>query len=210
MTEFWFADENIVFSLALIAMFALGLFQLFGVGDFGAEVGVDLDGNAELGSSADGLLGFFGLGYLPLIMFLVLFLALFSIAGFAGQQIYQSSFGTLLSPWIAVPAAGGIALVLTSLLARPLARIVPHDETTAIDRHSLVGRRAIIQTGTARKGASARAKVTDQFGQTHYVMVEPQNDGDFFREGEEVLIVLTDGQMFTALPTVSRLLSLDD
>ena len=47
----------------------------------------------------------------------------------------------------------------------------------------LVGRMATIVLGTARQGSPAQAKVRDQHGQTHYVMLEPDEDGASFQAG---------------------------
>ena len=42
--------------------------------------------------------------------------------------------------------------------------------------------------GTARRGSPAQAKVRDEVGQTQYVMVEPEHDGEEFGAGEPVLL----------------------
>lgn len=199
MFEFWLADENLFFSGAFVLMLALGVLQLIGLSDIGPDFGTDIDPDIDIDGAGAGLLALFGFGRLPMIMLLVLFLTLFAIIGLAGQEFYEALFGHLLTPWLAVPAAAAISLPITGMLARPLARIMPHDETTAIDIDWLVGRRAIIQIGTARAGYAARAKVSDRHGHDHFVMVEPQADDQSFAEGEEVLMVSRDGEIFKAI-----------
>jgi hypothetical protein len=76
---------------------------------------------------------------------------------------------------------------------------MPRDETTAIDLVALIGREAEIVIGRAAKGSPARARVVDHFGQTHYVMVEPDNDGQTFGEGERILLVRQEGENFRAI-----------
>jgi hypothetical protein len=76
---------------------------------------------------------------------------------------------------------------------------MPRDETTAIDLVALVGREAEIVIGRAAKGNPARARVVDHFGQTHHVMVEPDNDGQTFGEGERILLVRQEGENFRAI-----------
>ncbi|WP_109356160.1 OB-fold-containig protein [Sphingorhabdus sp. EL138] len=194
MIEFWLADENIFFSAAILLMFAIGILQLVGLSDFGPDFGTDMDPDADIAEAGvdgagEGLLSLLGFGRLPFLMLLVLFLALFGIIGLAGQEFYSSLFGWLLTPWLAVPAATAVSLPLTGLLARPLSRIIPSDETTAIDIDMLVGRRGKIEIGKAETGSPARAKVIDLHGQGHFVMVEPANEGEIFRQAEEVLLV---------------------
>ncbi|MGH6782517.1 MAG: OB-fold-containig protein, partial [Sphingomonadaceae bacterium] len=109
--------------------------------------------------------------------------------------------GALLPGWIAAPAAGVAALPVTGLLARGLARILPQDETTAIDLGDLVGLSATIVVGRATEGAPAKARVRDHFGQTHYVMAEPDNHGQALSEGEEILLVRREGHVFRAIAT---------
>lgn len=196
MIEFWLADENIFFSAAILLMFAIGILQLVGLSDFGPDFGTDIDPDADLDGAGEGLLSLIGIGRLPFLMLLVLFLALFGIIGLAGQEFYSGLFGWLLTPWLAVPAAAVVSLPLTGLLARPLSRVIPSDETTAIDIDMLVGRRGTIEIGKAEIGSPARAKVIDLHGHGHFVMVEPANDGEIFRQAEEVLLVRREEGLF--------------
>jgi len=41
--------------------------------------------------------------------------------------------------------------------------------------------------------------VEDHHGQAHYVMVEPDNDGQSLAEGEAILLVRRDGPLFRAI-----------
>ena len=68
-----------------------------------------------------------------------------------------------------------------------IARIIPKDETTAIHSEDLIGRTAQIILGDAKPNSPAQAKVKDQFGQTHYVLVEPELD-IVFQQGQEVIL----------------------
>lgn len=205
MIEFWLADENIVFAAALVLMIALGLLQLIGFGGFDSDIdmGADVDGTGVAG----GLLSFLGWGRLPFMILLVLFLMIFGLTGFAGQQFVQSLTGGLLSPFLAVTGALLVALPVTGLLSKPLARILPGDETTAVSIDDLTGRRAIIDIGTARPGYPARAKVKDRHGHGHALMVEPDNEDGIFVTGEEVLLVRREGDIFKAVAVGTRWLN---
>jgi hypothetical protein len=189
MLETIAAPANLPFSVALLVMLMIGAVEALGLGAAAAH----LDTDADLDGGGD-LLGWLGVGRVPLLMLLVLFLAFFGFAGLAVQQ-----FAGPLTLWIAVPAAAAAALPLTGLGARGLARIMPGDETTAISLDSLVGRKGTITVGTARRGSPAQARVKDVHGQVHYVMVEPYDDAHAFGEGETVRLDRRDGNIFIAL-----------
>ena len=200
MFEFWLADENVIFSAALALMLLIGLLQAIGVGDFADGIGVDADIDGDMAdASGGGLLAVFGLGRLPLLMLIVIFLAIFGIVGLSGQHLWASLTGSLMTAWIAAPVAAFASLPLTGLVARPLARIMPRDETTAVGIDTLIGRFAVVQTGNAQSGSAARARVKDMHGHTHYVMVEPDNAGQVLVEGEEILLIRRENDLFMAI-----------
>ena len=194
MIEFFVAPEMLPFTVALVVMLMIGLIEAVGIGA-GA---VQIDAGADVQGEAD-LLGWLGIGTVPLLVVLVVLLALFGIIGIAGQQLAAALLGAPMSAWIAAPAALIAALPLTGSCARLLARILPHDETTAISLESLVGKRATLIVGTASQGSPARAQVRDAYGQVHYVMVEPIEGGPTIREGETVLLVEREGDTFIGL-----------
>jgi hypothetical protein len=195
MISFLSASENVVFVSALLLMVLIGLVQLIGFG-FDTDL-ADADAHPD-GTPLD-FLSWAGVGRLPLLMLLVVFLAIFGAVGLIGQQLSQDLLGGMASAALAVPAAAAAALPLTGFAARGLARILPRDHTTAIDLDWLTGTSAQIVTGRAAPGSPARARVEDQHGQTHYVMVEPDNPGQAFEEGERVLLVRREGQLFRAI-----------
>lgn len=195
MLEIIAAPANLPFSVALLVMLLIGAVEAFGLG----ASAVHLDMHADVDGGGD-LLGWLGVGRVPLLMLLVVFLALFGLAGLAIQQ-----FAGPLSLWIAVPAATAAALPLTGLGARGLARIMPGDETTAVSLDELVGRRGTITIGTARRGSPAQARVADVHGQVHYVMVEPYDDDHSIGQGETVRLDRRDGNIFIAVARTDRL-----
>lgn len=195
MIEFFTAPEQLPFAVALLVMLLIGAAEAIGLGA-GA---VHLDADADVHAGGGDLLGWLGIGSVPLLIVLVVLLALFGLIGIAGQQLASALLGAPLSPWLAAPIAFVAALPLTGFCARALARILPHDETTAVSLDSLLGKRATITVGTARHGSPARASVRDAFGQVHYVMVEPTDERQAVAEGETVLLVSRDGQIFTGL-----------
>jgi len=191
MTEFLLRPEMLPFSVALLIMLMIGAAEAVGIGA-GA---VHLDAHADGGDP----LGWLGVGEVPLLVVLVVLLALFGLIGLAGQQLASALLGAPVTPWIAAPVALAAALPLTGRCARTLAKILPHDETTAVSLDSLIGKRATVVVGTARRGCPARARVKDVFGQVHYVMIEPSDERQVIASGETALLVERQGELFVAL-----------
>lgn len=194
------APQNLPFAVALALLAAVAVLQLVGAGDILGEADADLDFDADgdigLGGAVASVLG---LGRLPVLIWLSTLLAVFALVGLSGQHLAEGLLGAMLP---ALPA-GGLALVaalpLTGLLARPLARILPHDETTAVPIDSLVGRRGRVVIGRATPGSPARTSVADAHGHPHHVMVEPAEPGVTLSEGEDVLLTARDGDLFQAI-----------
>jgi hypothetical protein len=180
-------------------MVMLAVVQLVGLGHALGGDGhyIDVDhGDLDV---EGGLLSLIGFGRLPLLMWLMLLLALFGLIGLTGQEVLAALFGQSLSGWIATPMTALVALPATGLLARPLAAILPRDETTAVSIDTLVGREAELVIGRATPGNPARARVLDVHGLAHHVMVEPDGDGQTFVQGERVLLVRREGDLFKAI-----------
>jgi hypothetical protein len=169
MIDFLVQPGTAPFSMALLLMLLLGVVEAIGIGSSAIEIDIDA---ADIGGALDWL----NIGRLPLLILLVVFLTVFGLAGLVLQATLLA-FSARLLPWFgAVPAALAVAAPLTRRLGAGLARVLPRDETTAVDIDTLVGRRARIVIGTARRGHPARARVEDQHGQAHFVMVEPLDD----------------------------------
>ena len=195
MLDFLMAPDNLPFAVALVLMLMIGAVEAVGLGVGAAGI----DAHGDVHADAGDLLGWLGVGRIPLLMVMVVLLALFGIVGITIQQLAAALLGAPLSAWIAAPAAFVAALPLTGFSARGLARILPGDETTAVSLDDLVGRRGTITVGTARRGCPARASVRDRHGQTHYVMVEPTDDRQSVGEGGSVLLVRREGDIFIGL-----------
>lgn len=203
------APYNLPFLLALIALALIALVQVTGVGDALDGAG-DLDADAafDAGGLGEAVTALLGLGRVPLLIWLASLLLIFGSLGLIGQAWIADWLGAPLSAGWAALVAGGAALPLNSLAMRPLAAVIPKDETTAIDLDDLVRRDAEIQIGTARTGSPARARVIDVHGQAHFVMVEPHNTTQEFKAGDIVLLVRREGPTFYGVHYESPLLGL--
>lgn len=198
--------HNLPFAIAMSVMVLLALVQVMGLGDLGADVEADADAALQPGMM-EGFLTLLGLGRVPLTIWLALFLLMFAGIGLSVQELAESLTGAPLYSWLAVVIAGGAALPVTGVLARPLGAVLPKDHTTAVSTQSLIGRRATITEGIARAGSPARARVRDVHGQAHYVMVEPHEQSSELHSGDEVLLVRREKDQFYATALAERRLS---
>lgn len=221
MFAFLTADQNLPFSIALMVM--LGIAVLEGITAlFGAALSnlidallpempdADITLDTDLGSGVDGVevqspnalsrvLGWLRIGQVPVLMLLVIFLTAFGLIGLGLQSFTQNTLGFLWPASLAAIAALIPSLPLMRLLGGLLAHILPKDETDAVSVDTLVGRVATITIGTARQGRPAEARVRDTHGTTHYLMVEPDDPGQAFDAGAQVLLVKHTGSVFKAI-----------
>jgi len=198
MLEFALTEPYAPFTIAFLVMVGVGLIEAIGLGMGSLHLDADLDGHFD-GGSVLSWLGF-GTG-MPVLIWLTSLLACFVLAGFGIQQAAEAMQGHPLSWQWAVGAAVPSALVLNFFAANGLHRILPRDETTAIHPGQLVGSRVVVLESEARRGRPSRGRVVDQYGQAHYVMVEP--DGDVpIPAGMSGILVSRDGPIFVAVPDI--------
>jgi hypothetical protein len=230
------APENLAFVIALAVVMALAVLQLLSLllGGAGFEMGgdghdaihlgdglhshaaldahgVDHDG-LDFDGSHDGvfhqMLAWLHVGQMPFTILLILFLLNFGIAGLVLQNLVKSAAGVYMAAPLAVGAALLVALPGLRLSGGLLRPLLPREETEAVSHDSFIGRGAQITAGTARYGRPAEARLRDNFGRTHYVMVEPENEEDIFVAGSHVLLLKRDGALYRAMGNTSA--ALDD
>ncbi|RYG45635.1 DUF1449 family protein [bacterium] len=199
------SDSMLPFTIALAIVVGLLIVEVvslllgFALSDV---VDVALDTDADLPDAVE----WFGIGHVPVMILLPMFLGGFGFTGF----VIQSATGGTLSPWIAaIPALIG-ALALTRFGGRALGNFFTRDETTAVTAESLIGHTAVITLGATRFGEPSQAKLRDPHGQMHYVLVEPVREGDSFDNGERVILVRRDGpKYYVVADDPEAILSLD-
>lgn len=234
MFDLILAPQNIPFAVAISLMIVIGLLEglsavlgasisgylndllpdefsgldIEGPDIDGADVDgdFDLDGGDALPSAFTRVLGWLHVGRVPVLILFVLFLTFFGLSGFILQGIVESVTGTFLPSLIASAPAFAVAIVSVRVIGSGLARVIPKDETSAVSPDSFVGRIAEIMRGTAKKGMAAEGRLKDEYGQLHYVMVEPDNDEDTFNLGDKVLIVKRSGSIFKVIAPPAEML----
>lgn len=175
--------------------------HLDGHPDLDGHAGVHGDAHAEAhGASAIGrFLGWLGLGRLPAMVWLVVFLTSFGLTGLVLQMLIRKLAGGLLPAGAAAPVALFLCLPMVRVSGGVLARILPRDETSAVPAESFVGSLAVVTLGTARHGQPAEAKLKDIHGKTHYVLVEPESGSEELETGSQVLLIRRAGAVFSGV-----------
>lgn len=212
MLEFISAPENLPFSVALAVMFGIafleGITALLGAGlsslietlipNFEADADINSP-DYQSASPFSKLLSWLRIGEVPVLMLFIVFLTAFGLIGLGIQSGAERITGSLVSASLATIPALLLSLPTVRLFGGVLARIIPNDETDAVPEDSFIGRVAKITLGKAETGSPAQAKLKDEHGQTHYIMVEPDLQDDAFNAGSSVILVSRIGATFKAI-----------
>ena len=199
MFAFLFSDHNLWFSIAIGIVLALFTIEVLGM-LFGLSLmslmddisPVELDADADTDVSGGGfssLLSWLCLDRLPLMIWLILLLTTFGLSGYVINFTSINWLGLTLTPYIALPAAFFVGLVLTGRLGSFIARLLPKNESSATHEFEFEGLVAQITLGKASPGSPAEAKCLDQFEQAHYLMVEPIESDQHFVQNDKVVLV---------------------
>jgi Protein of unknown function (DUF1449) len=196
------------FAVAAAIMAAVGAIELlttlvgFSIGELvGNDVTVESDGHDALG----GLFLWVNAGRLPLLIFIVLALGVFSIEGFALQGIAHS-VGMTLPAWIASLAAFAGTLPVVRTTSRGIARIIPRDESYAVSDADFVGKVATVSIGPLDQGLPGRVRLKDVFGNWHTVPARADPSSQSLAVGASVLLVDRDARSFVAIAAPADLI----
>ncbi|WP_299472117.1 YqiJ family protein [uncultured Roseibium sp.] len=168
--------------------------------------GTEVTGPAGQGIFSQ-ILGWLCFGRVPALIILVIFLTGFGLAGYVLQSLVQSVTGFLLPGILASAGAFAGALPFTRVTALGLSKVMPKDESDAVSRQTFVGKPAVIVQGNAKAGLPAQARLKDASGQSHYLLVEPDVDGEELEQGTDIIIVRQKGPHFTAIRNTNATLT---
>ena len=177
--------------------------------DIDVDVDIDLDVDApDMDAPADGVsaaggpltavLTWLCIGRVPALVLLIAFLTAFGLSGLGIQSVVDRITGEYLPAWFAALPALAVGLPATRYIGLGLARLIPKEETEAVSSRKFIGKVATIVRGQARAGLPAEAKLQDQFGRTHYLMVAPEGD-DVLDAGAEAVLVKRQGGHYLAV-----------
>ena len=212
MLEFITAPQNLPFSVALALMFGIavleGVTAVFGAALSGLldslipgfEADLDLsDVEVQSPNALSRLLGWLRVGKVPVLILLVIFLTGFGLIGLGIQSLTNNISGHLWPAYIASIPAVILALPIVRVFGGAISFIIPKDETEAVSQESFIGRIGSITLGSAKAGSPAEAKVRDEFGNSHYIMVEPDNVNEEFDSATPILIVKKEGHLYKVI-----------
>ncbi|NQW12468.1 MAG: YqiJ family protein [Alphaproteobacteria bacterium] len=171
--------------------------------DADVDAGFDGDAGADVGAGLPHVMteaiGWLRIGQVPFLVYLIVLLTSFGLIGLFTQSAVTSIFGAPLPASLAIVPAGFLSLPVVRVVVGVVARVMPKVETSAVSRGSFVGGLGIVVTGTAETGAPAQARLIDRHGQAHYVLVEPDIEGERFETGATVLLVSGEGAVFRVI-----------
>src|SRR5262245_46144427 len=142
LLEQFMAPEVRPFAVAAMMILVIGLAEAVTmlIGFSLSEVvgkAVNFDSHSENGFV--NAISWLNVGAVPLLIFILLFLGMFSISGFVIQDL-TAAVGGPLPKLIAVPLAFAVSLPLVRQASRLVARAIPRDESYAVEIGDLVGR----------------------------------------------------------------------
>lgn len=217
--SFILEPHNLPFTISLLIMLGIalleGIMTILGfglsslLGNLLPDVNLNTDvdpGEVGSESSLGKLFGWLNVGRVPIMILLVIFLTVFALTGYTLQAVSREILGQMLPALLATLPALVLSLPIVRELGRSFGKIMPTDETEVISENTFIGRIATISLGTAQKGRPARAKFKDNYGTTHLIMVEPEEENEKFSEGNAVLLVERIGGKFLAVRNTNPLL----
>ncbi len=207
--EFIIDTHNSIFAGALAVMLFIALLEgvttLLGAGlsniidTLIPDSAIDIDLPDTSGSALSRLLGWLHVGRVPILVIVVVFLTSFGLIGYGIQSLLLGISGLLWPGWMVAIAAFFATLPIVRVISGGIQKIIPQDESSAISEENYIGRIATITLGTAKYGYPAEAKLTDAYGQTHYLMVEPESETAQFSQGEHVLVAARKANHFIVI-----------
>jgi hypothetical protein len=202
MIDHFLAPEVRPFAIAAVMIAIIGgiesMSMLIGLSlsdVLGKAIGFD-HGHSD--SNVVNAISWLNVGGVPLLVFILLALGLFSITGF----LIQDAARLILAPLpAAIAALGAVAVSLPLLRAstREVARVIPQDETYAVALTDLVGRVGQVVVGPLDQGLPGRVRVKDVHDNWHMVMAQAAPQSPPLQKGAKVLLVDCRDRRFIAI-----------
>jgi hypothetical protein len=208
LTDILLAPDVRPFAVAAAIMLALGGIELlatlvgFSLSHIGKDIGVETDSGGGLG----GLFLWINAGRLPLLILIVLALGVFSIAGFFLQGLAHG-VGISIPAAVAALAAAALSLPAIRVTSRGIARVIPRDETYAVDETDFIGHVAEVSVGPLDQGLPGRVRLKDVFGNWHSLVARASPESTPLPVGASVLLVDRDAKSFIAISAPADLIA---
>ncbi|KJF74890.1 OB-fold-containig protein [Agrobacterium arsenijevicii] len=193
------------FWIALLTVAGLGIVELVSV-----LLGISASGLIDdsfsyhaPGDTEAGLLGswmsWLNAGGVPLLVLAVILLSAFSVAGFSIQAIASATFLGPLPLYAAVTGALAASIPTTRSLSLAVAKIIPRDETNALEQADFLGLVGTVTIGPLDQGKPGTVRVKDRHDNIHFLRAQAAS-GHTIDTGAQVLIVDGADGLFQAIP----------
>jgi len=208
LTDILLAPDVRPFAVAAAIMLALGGIELlatlvgFSLSHIGKDIGVETDSDSGLG----GLFLWINAGRLPLLILIILALGVFSIAGFFLQGLAHG-VGISVPASIAALAAAAGSIPVIRVTSRGIARVIPRDETYAVEDADFIGHVAEVSIGPLDQGLPGRVRLKDVFGNWHSLVARAGAESTPLPVGASVLLVDRDAKSFIAISAPADLIA---
>ncbi len=134
-------------------------------------------------------LAWLGFGKMPTLIWMATVFMSFAVAGIALQALASVSLGGPIPALLAAVPSAIASLWFTRHFGTAFAAVLPKSETQSVSIRQLGRRNGLVTQGTATRGTPAEVRVTDRYGNTHYLRAEPLHDADVIVQGAEVLVL---------------------
>jgi membrane protein implicated in regulation of membrane protease activity len=187
-----FAEYNSPYLFAISFVLLIGLLEIISL-IFGHFLSGALDAHLDhYDSLTSGNIGqalhYLNIGRIPSLIVLCLLAGFFGLFGILIQHGWVTLWQTPFSNLLLAPICLLLSVFAVHYSGKVIAPWLPRDETTALAEDEFIGNMAIITGHCAVAGMPCEGKFTDKFGQTHYLLLEPE-PGKEFRKGDKVLII---------------------
>ncbi|AQS64173.1 Inner membrane protein YqiJ [Rhizobium rhizogenes] len=193
------------FWIALLTVAGLGIVELVSV-LLGVSASGLLDDSFSYHAPGDteaGLLGswmsWLNAGGVPLLVLAVILLSVFAVTGFFIQGVASTVLlGPLPLP-LAVTGAVAAAIPATRSLSLAVAKVIPRDETNALEQADFLGLTGVVTIGPLDQGKPGTVRVKDRHDNIHFLRAQAAS-GHTIDTGAQVLIVDGADGLFQAIP----------
>lgn len=192
LSMYLFAEYNNPYLFALAFVLIIGLLEIISLifGHFlSGALDAHLDNYDALTSGNIGqALHYLNIGRIPSLVVLCLLAGYFGLFGILIQHGWTTLLQAPLSNLLLAPACFIFSVFAVHYSGKIIAPWLPRDESTAITEDDYIGHMAMITGHSALAGTPCEGRFTDKFGQTHYLLLEPE-EGYAFKKGDRVLII---------------------
>lgn len=199
--ELFLAPHSLPFAIAAVMLIALTVIEMaclligFSLGEVVDKAWPD---------DMAGLMSWLNVGGVPVLILLMIILGIFAMTGFVLQAV-ASAIWTPLPALIAIPTALAGSVPTIRVASRWVARLVPRDESYAVDLADLVGRTAEVTVGPLDQALPGRVRLKDRYGNWHVLRAKAAAEEAPIAIGAQVLLVDRNSDIFIAIPVPSDL-----